>query len=668
MTRRTRKRIKLRRELSLLLLLTAAIPATAQIVITPSSPPAVNAGQTITFVARVSEGGGVTWSCPGCAGTIDSHTGVYTAPATIHAQQSYGGFQLLPNNHIYNTRIDSLPVNPDSNTWIAGAGTVPVNYLPSLPINAVNSYTPTQTMVFTYTPRNNGPFQIPQYPVARIEAGWFVPPIHGVDRHLLAFDTGTGIFQEMYDYFPAGTDLAQDGCARCTSISGIRYLSSTYDLPNTQGGGVDAAGLYMMPLTLRLQELERAVTTGGSIGHALRMTLQNGYIHPAFVWPATAYANAGMGVNFYGARFRLKSSFDISGFSKIAQILLTQLKQYGLILADGGYGWQISVEYARWPADYLAAFNEIAAARIAPSNFEAVDESGLEVSPTSGLTTAAETVIATGIKNPSHTARQEVVLTGVTLTLPKDELYIQAGTSAQLLAAYIHGSNHIEINWTMSPEVGTLTSAGLYTPPADVETASATTVTAASVADPSVAATLSLTVLPAGAIRLVLGQPTPYTDTKGNVWQNETGDNGCEPYDNGQRWPSTPDIQLYKIPCLATNDNRFDIAVPNGHYLITGKFAEPFTTTAGGRLMKFEAQGQAAFPSLDVYASAGGENLPVDFTMQATVTTGMLSVVIRHVNSLYTIISALQITQIPGGAVTQSSPIPPADVKIMDVK
>ena len=192
-----------------------------------------------------------------------------------------------------------------------------------------------------------------------------------------------------------------------------------------------------MPLTLRLQEMEQAIATGGTIKHALRMTLQNEYIqYNKFIWPATATTSAGKGVVPYGARFRLKSTFEISGFSPIAQIILTQLKQYGLILADGGTGWASQIEYTRWPDACLAAFSEIYGANILPSNFEAVDESGLEISANSGATTKSETVVATGIKNPGHTARQQVVLTGVTLNLPRDYIYIQAGTPAQQLKAF----------------------------------------------------------------------------------------------------------------------------------------------------------------------------------------------------------------------------------------
>jgi hypothetical protein len=371
---------RIRYLLALLTLLFGVVSTSAQVVITPSTAPVVNQGTTFKFTANVP----VTWSCPGCVGTIDAD-GTYRAPQSVKSQQSYGGFQVLPNDHIYNTRIDSLPVNPNSAAWIAGAGAVPFSYQFAFPINYMNGSTPTASESFLYTPGNNGTFQIPAYPFGRMETGWFASGIT-YDKHLLGIDTISGIFQETYMLFSAGALGSQ--CPTCTSVSGIRYSNATYNLPNAQGGSTDAAGLYLMPLTLRDQELKQAVATGGAIKHALRMTLQNGYIQlNSFIWPATATTSAGGGVVPYGARFRLKSSFNISGFSPTAQILLTQLKQYGLILSDGGTGWASTVEYTRWGTPALGLY-EINNAQIAPSNFEAVDESSLELSSTSGATTA----------------------------------------------------------------------------------------------------------------------------------------------------------------------------------------------------------------------------------------------------------------------------------------
>jgi hypothetical protein len=651
-------------KIALVLLILTEIPAFAQVVITPAAPPVVNQGTTFKFTANTA----VQWSCPGCAGTIDAN-GNYHAPASVKSQQSYGGYQLLPNNHIINTRIDSLPVNPNSNTWIAGAGTVPLNYFPAFPVNYVNSGTPTVSQHFNYTPGNNGVFQMPQYPAAKVQSGWFQNP-NGVDKHIFSIDTVTGIFQEMYQSFitaPAA-QAPFAPCPSCTADSGVRYANSTYSLPTAPSGATNAAGLYVMPLTLRLQEMENAVSTGGSIKHALSFTLNQGYCASSFLWPATAFAPDGGTVPF-GARFRLKSNFNISNFSPIAQILLTQLKQYGIILADGGYGWQVAPEYTRWPAAYTAAFNEIAGANIAPTSFEAVDESGLEVSPASGLTTAAETVVATSLSNPAQTSRQQVVLTGVTIALPKDVLNIQAGSISQMLAAFVHGTGNNTVTWSMNPSVGTLNPGGLYTPPATVGAATSATITATSAADPSVSAQLTLTVFPAGTIRLVLGQPNPYTDSSGNVWQPEVGDDGCKPYDNGGTWPGIPDITLYKIACYAYNDIRFDFSVPNGTYQITSKFAETGAVAPGFRLLNLEAQGQVAYPNVDLFVSAGGQNKPVDFTVPAIVANGLLSFVVRSVTGDKSLISALQIMPISlSNNATPGSPDPPAALQILEVK
>ena len=654
--------LKLRRQIIVVLTLLGGISTAGQVVITPSMPPPVNAGATYQFTANAP----VRWSmAPGSQGTIDPATGVYTAPNSVTSQQSYGGCQVLPNNHILNTRIDSLPTHPMSSTWIAGAGGVPVNYLPSFPVNYVNGSAQTQEMVFAYTPANNGSFIIPPYPIARIEGGWFSLPLSGIDRHLLVIDPTSCSFQEIYDLYSVGTNT-YNPCPLCTSQSGVKYSNSTYNLPVT--GGVDAAGLYIMPLSLRLQELEQAVASGGTIQHALRFTLQNGYINSSFVWPATAYTNEG-GVIPYGARFRLRPSFDASSFSPIAKILLTQLKQYGIILADGGYGWQITTEYAKWPPAYLDAFVEIANASIGPSNFEAVDESSLEVSATSGSTTlGAETVIATTMSPPPQSVRQQVVLTGVTLNLPNDQKYIQSGTPAQQFTAFINGTSDRSITWSMNPTVGTLSSAGLYTPPANVSAAAVTTITAKSVANPAVAATMQLTVLPTGTIRIVNGQTTPYTDSHGNVWQASTGDDGGYPYDNGGNWPSTPDIYLYKVPFYALdsggNDIRFDITVPNGNYQITAKFAATNVSGPGQESCNIEAQGQIAYANVDVYAAAGGLNKPVDFVIPATVVNGQLSFVVRHLTG-FNFISALQIAPATGIA---GRPSPPTNLTVTHVE
>ena len=407
-------------KLLLLLFLCSPVSAFGQVTISPSTLAVVNQGQAVAFTATVAGGGGVTWSCPGCAGSINASTGVYTAPSTISAKDSFGGYQLLPNDHIFNTPINSLPLNSNSTTWIAAAGTVPVNYLPSFDFNYVNGSTPTTSEVFLYTPSNNGTFQVPAYPSAKVEGGWLymLASPFAVDHHLWTINTANGTFQELYRLStPAQCNAYAGGTPNCTAESGLSYSNSTYALPSDNS--TDAAGLYLMPLSLHYQELMNAIATHGTINHALRFTLQNAYICGSSVanacggnasgtrhiWPATSEAFAGSGVVPYGARFRLKSSVNISNFSPIARILLTQLQQYGIILADGGYGWQITIDNAKWPADVVSAFNEIANADIPTSDFEAVDESSLEVSSSSGATTNSETIVATSVSSPPRNCK-----------------------------------------------------------------------------------------------------------------------------------------------------------------------------------------------------------------------------------------------------------------------
>src|SRR5262249_46385393 len=81
-----------------------------------------------------------------------------------------------------------------------------------------------------------------------------------------------------------------------------------------------------------------------------------------------------------GARFRLKSSFDISGFDPRTQVILRAFKKYGLVLADGGSNWYFQgVSDERWPDK---VFDELKS--IAGSNFEAVDTAVMRVDANRG--------------------------------------------------------------------------------------------------------------------------------------------------------------------------------------------------------------------------------------------------------------------------------------------
>jgi hypothetical protein len=643
----------MKRQIALLVALLGAISTFGQVTIRPLTPPAVTAGGTVTFTANQP----VTWSmAAGSQGTIDQ-TGTYHAPAFVTAQQSYGGCQVLPNNHVFNTRVDSLPVNSNSTAWMDKAGSGWIFYFPEFPINYASGATPVNHLAFHYTPANKGTFQIPAYPDVRIQSGYFASLADNFDKHVIVVSPDSCTFEEIYDLYSEGYNPQ---CPHCTATSGVQYSSSSYDLP--MAGSTDAAGTYLVPLTLHLQEVERALATGGTINHALRFTLKNSNIARSHVWPAAAHAYAPWGIVPYGARFRLKSSFDIAKFSPAAQLLLKQLKEYGLILTDGGSQWEIGVEYTKWPATILSAFAEIKVG-VKPTDLEAVDESSLMVLPTSGNTNVgAEAVIATSIAHPTERARAAVVLTGVTINLPQDQKYIQVGSPAQQFTAYINGTSNQRVIWSMNPAVGTLTADGLFTPPDGVASPQVTTITATSSADPAATAQMTLTVFPAGTIRIVLGRTTPFTDPTGNVWQASTGYDEGGIFDNGWIGPTPPSTYIYRVELFSPGDMRFDFIVPNGTYEVTGKFASTNAKAAGQFSFHIESQGQVIHPNVDLFAAAGGEYKPIDFTVSAQVTNNLLSYVLRHVKGENMSIAAIQIAPSASADDPQKRPLPPSGV------
>jgi hypothetical protein len=120
----------------------------------------------------------------------------------------------------------------------------------------------------------------------------------------------------------------------------------------------------------------------GEIRHAIRFTAAN--TRRDYVWPARHFASSitDAGHPPMGQRFRLKSNWDISGYSKEVQVILQAFKDYGLILADNGSPWYISgAPDERWDNDMLHEWDDIPG-----SAFEAVNVTSLIVDPDSGAT------------------------------------------------------------------------------------------------------------------------------------------------------------------------------------------------------------------------------------------------------------------------------------------
>ena len=618
----------MRRFFTALIFLLFAVTAFAQTpTISPSAPAAFKNG-TISFTCTANCGTGGTWSCSGCAGSIDPSTGVYTAPAAIKAQQQLAGYQLLPNNAVFNVDISGLPASA-----ITGASGS-FNLLDSFPLNYVTNSTPTDSMVFFYTPGHNGTYFAPSqnnFLSGNIESGWYEARSQSprnTDHHYLKANSDAGTYEEQYQYYPVG-DATAEGCPTCNSQSGVKYTSTSYAAPDITS---DAAGLYIMPLILRRQEFDNACNGGiggGSINHALRLTLPAGYISSGFIWPAQTNSPGG-GTHSNGERFRLKSSFDEAGFSPCAKIILEELKHYGLIVAGIGVNWQANVEYTTWSEADEGYFAEINNARIADTNFEKVDESSLEISPTSlEANTSRETVTFT---SSSGTVTTEVVLLGITVGTLQDAVDIMAGSPGIQLKAVIQGDT--TINWSLSSPTGSITPSGVYTPPATASSETTIRAIATSNADNTISADTLIRIWPNGTAYALPSWSAghDYTDSVGHVWKsgagigitNQHGQIGCCSADHvGQYTGPATDHQLWDHVFFGSLNNEADYHiywfVRAGTYTLTFHSLAPASAGAGTNNVNFVAQGSTLASNVDFAGGSVGQYGPYTRTDFLTV-------------------------------------------------
>jgi len=288
-----------------------------------------------------------------------------------------GGCPVFPADNVWNTPVDTLPVDAHSASYITAIdttknGVVDLHLHPDfgsaywdggpigIPFNVVGAGTPKYSVDFWWPGESDaGPYPIPANPLIE----------YGDDQHLLVVDTSVCKLYELYAVTaPSGSEGWQAGSGAIFDLHSDALRTDTWT-------SADAAGLPILPGLARYAEV-----AAGHIDHALRFTVPSTIA--GYVWPARHDAPTGSGSNLpvMGLRFRLKSSFNISGYGPQAQVILTALKKYGMIIADNGSAWYISGEpNPGWDEDDIGGLKNIAG-----SNFEVVDESSLQVSADSG--------------------------------------------------------------------------------------------------------------------------------------------------------------------------------------------------------------------------------------------------------------------------------------------
>ena len=312
---------------------------------------------------------------------------VALASALVSASSTIGGAlpgpsPLFPAGNWWNLNISGAPVDPSSAAYVSFIGATRQLHpdfggdvspgsaqVYGFPFLVVDGSLPKKVVQFQYADESDGVdhttgVSVPFYPIpdeAITQAHWIESGEPGnvdlrssSDRHMLIVDRDNRYLYELYNVFYNGTQwMAGSGAFFDLNANGRR--------PDGWRSA-DAAGLAILPGLVRYDE----VFGTGEIRHAFRVTVRatNGYAYPAS-------HNAGSTGDALpmGARLRLKSSRNLSGFTPEVQKIFRAMQTYGLIVADNGSDMYVSGTYdPRWDNGVLnPAFRALSA-----SDFEVI--------------------------------------------------------------------------------------------------------------------------------------------------------------------------------------------------------------------------------------------------------------------------------------------------------
>jgi hypothetical protein len=271
---------------------------------------------------------------------------------------------VFPSDNVWNMDVSGLPVHSKSALWKRSSHARSTLLHPDFggdpygfPFAVTDSSTSTTSVNFTYADESDpGP-----YPFTGI-----TPLEQGSDRHALMIDQDTCTLYELFGArWNQGDPRAGSGAIFDLGSNALRPAGLT---------SADAAGLAIFPGLVRDDEVQ-----AGAIDHAIRFTVA--CTRNRYLWPARHQAGVrDRSCPPMGARFRLKASFAIRGFSADAQVILTAMQRYGMIVSDNGSDWYFQgTTDSGWANHLLDQLKTVPA-----SAFQAVDESACKVSADSG--------------------------------------------------------------------------------------------------------------------------------------------------------------------------------------------------------------------------------------------------------------------------------------------
>ena len=286
------------------------------------------------------------------------------APASMQNRNTFahsrtiGGCPIFPDNNVWNSTVDKLPISPESAGIVKTYAASRLGIVPEFPINLADSKAPAGPVQFDAS----GESDQGRYPIAgnmKMEGSSRESPVSGApyksDSHLLVIQTEQC---KLYEIF-----ALQNGAPPFHGAAGAIYDLMANNLRPNGWTSADAAGLPIWPGVLTYAELYG----GGEIRHMIRFTLEHS--RNSYVWPARHFAsrNGDVALPPMGSRWRVKASLDEGvchqgenngkPYPPEMKRLIHALKRYGMILADNGTGIRMTTDVdPRW-AEPRTGFN-----------------------------------------------------------------------------------------------------------------------------------------------------------------------------------------------------------------------------------------------------------------------------------------------------------------------
>lgn len=268
---------------------------------------------------------------------------------TPEADRILAGLEVFPPDNPWNIPVGEWPVAANSREMIASIGGLkPFRYNPDMGFVLVpGDQKKVEVKLSPYADESDpGPYPVPEN--AMIE-GWPAAfqrdlltrkltledvqrgkPSLDADRHAIVVDP---VNRKLFEFYR----LTRTDRGWTAEQASVFDLASNRMRPDGWTSS-DAAGLPIFPAIVRYDELKRS-----KVEHALRVTFAK--TRRAYVYPATHFASNKTDPNLprMGERFRLRKDFETASFSKEVKTILEGLKRYGMIVADNGIDWAVSV-------------------------------------------------------------------------------------------------------------------------------------------------------------------------------------------------------------------------------------------------------------------------------------------------------------------------------------